>query len=182
MLAAQIEHGLDRGMNPRGGGIALHQDVADVKTLTKAVEHMGDVELIRIRTEKAALALQDVRRPVKTSLGKQRRLNARLRGMAGLDALRRSARVVILHHAPRKAGGQADGLCRLLRPFGAAEQKAGCGSRRADGPARAARLIPAIAMTRLHGKRCTAHALVTDRYLFQPRGSASCRETLWQSW
>src|SRR3546814_17164437 len=92
MLAAQIEHGLDRGMNPRGGGIALHQDVADVKTLTKAVEHMGDVELIRIRTEKAALALQDVRRPVKASLGKQRRLNARLRGMAGLDALRRSAR------------------------------------------------------------------------------------------
>src|SRR3546814_9998661 len=69
---------------------------------------MGDVELIRIRTEKAALALQDVRRPVKTSRGKQRRLNARLRGMAGLDALRRSARVVILHHAPRKAGGQAD--------------------------------------------------------------------------
>src|SRR3546814_6287783 len=85
-------------------------------------------------------------------------LNARLRGMAGLDALRRSARVVILHHAPRKAGGQADGLCRLLRPFGAAEQKAGCGSRRADGPARAARLIPAIEMTRLHGKRCTDHA------------------------
>src|SRR3546814_15367584 len=91
---------------------------------------MGDVALIRIRTEKAALALQDVRRPVKTSLGKQRRLNARLRGMAGLDALRRSARVVILHHAPRKAGGQADGLCRLLRPFGAAEQKAGCGDRK----------------------------------------------------
>src|SRR3546814_10368515 len=59
MLAAQIEHGLDRGMNPRGGGIALHHDVADVKTLNKAVEHMGDVELIRIRTEKAALALQD---------------------------------------------------------------------------------------------------------------------------
>src|SRR3546814_15261171 len=54
MLAAQIEHGLDRGMNPRGGGIALHQDVADVTTLTKAVEHMGDVELIRIRPEKAA--------------------------------------------------------------------------------------------------------------------------------
>src|SRR3546814_1355520 len=91
MLAAQIEHGLDRGMNPRGGGIALHQDVADVKTLTKAVEHMGDVELIRIRTEKAALALQDVRRPVKTSLGKQRRLNARLRGMAGRDALDRKS-------------------------------------------------------------------------------------------
>src|SRR3546814_6324312 len=91
-------------------------------------------------------------------------LNARLRGMAGLDALRRSARVVILHHAPRKAGGQADGLCRLLRPFGAAEQKAGCGSRRADGPARAARLIPEIEMTRLHGKRCTEHDLVTGSY------------------
>src|SRR3546814_2715234 len=101
-------------MNPRGGGIALHQDVADVKTLTKAVEHMGDVELTRIRTEKAALALQDVRRPVKTSMGKQRRPNARSRGMAGLDALRRSARVVISHHATGKAGGQADGLCRQI--------------------------------------------------------------------
>src|SRR3546814_20331152 len=72
MLAAQIEHGLDRGMNPRGGGIALHQDVADVKTLTKAVEHMGDVELIRIRTERPALALQEVRRPVQHTRGEQR--------------------------------------------------------------------------------------------------------------
>src|SRR3546814_20244291 len=108
MLAAQIEHGLDRGMNPRGGGIALHQDVADVKTLTKAVAHMGDVQLIRIRTEKAALALQDVGRPVKTSLGKHRRLNARLRVMAGPDALPRSSRTVISRATPPNAGGQAE--------------------------------------------------------------------------
>src|SRR3546814_19341324 len=32
MLAAQLEHGLDRGMNPRGGGIALNQAVAAVRS------------------------------------------------------------------------------------------------------------------------------------------------------
>ena len=150
VLLPQRQHGVDAGGDARGCRMRLHQHVHEQELCAEPVLDDRRLEAVGIGARETAAALDHVDRAGKAVLGQQRRGDAALRGMRGLDALAGGARVVELRDAAGIAAGEPD---RREDSFvGAAEQQPARGRGGAEHVAGAGALEAALEMAGLHRK------------------------------
>ena len=150
VLLPQRQHRVDAGGDPRRRGVRFHQHVHEQEFFAESVLDQRRIEAVGIGAREAARSLDHVGRAGEAVLRQQRRGDAALRGMRGLDALAGRARVVELRDAAGIAAGEPDRREDFL--VGAAEQQPAGGRGGAEHVAGAGALEAALEVAGLHRK------------------------------